>query len=97
MNELICYELSQLIERKINYRNKYIENPKFQKNILDMYDSEIDLLEKIESFIVNIKSNALQIIDKEKKKAFKHGREDGYLMAQTGRSHDLFYYEINNT
>lgn len=96
MNTLLCPELTNLIERKINQRNKYTENPNFKKEILAYYDQEIDLLEKIETYIVTVKANAERIIEKERQKCFKFGQIDGWNNCANGRTYPLSYYIGNN-
>ena len=92
MESLLCPELAELIEKKINYRNKYTEQPNFNKKTLEYYDHEIDLLEKIETYVLTVKHKAREVINKNLNAAFEAGRKDGLLREVSGRSHSLYYY-----
>lgn len=96
MNSLLCPELANLIEKKINQRNKYTENPNFKKEILAYYDQEIDLLEKIETYIVSVKVQAQRVIEKERQKIFNYGRIDGWNDHANGRHYPLSFYLSEN-
>ena len=96
MNTLLCPELANLIEKKINQRNKYTETPNFKKEVLAYYDQEIDLLEKIESYVVSVKAQAQRVIEKERQKIFNYGRMDGWNNCANGRTYPLSFYIGNN-
>lgn len=92
MENIKLLELSQLIERKINYRNAYKAKPNFNSHYLKYFDEEIRLLEELLSDFSNMKNKMIMKLRSEREKIFNAGREDGYIEATTGRRHPLNFY-----
>jgi uncharacterized protein YeeX (DUF496 family) len=89
-NNPIFQKFEELIEDKINKRNKIaIDLPK-NENLVNFLDKEIDTLQELENYIYNIiKKNETDIIAA-KKQSFANGVKSGILEATTGRAHPEF-------
>ena len=85
-------KFSQLIENKINKRNKEaIILPK-NENLIKYFDNELDILEAMERYVADLLLKHSQDKANIKKEWFCKGIEAGKMEYKTGRPHPEYLF-----
>ena len=85
-------KFSQLIESKINKRNKEAINLPKNEALIKYFDNEIDILESMERYIGDLLIHHSQDKAKVKKEWFCKGIEAGKMEYKTGRPHPEYLF-----
>lgn len=86
-------DLSGMIEYKINQRNDLAKKSTRPDGIIKIIDREIDILLKIESYIMAMEQNHARQLIQYRQKYFNFGIQSGIMKERTGRDHPLSYFE----
>ncbi len=84
-------DLEQLIEKKIKARNKVFDKTPDKIELLKWYDSELDLLEKVQEYYELQRITFSKILLQKQKKAYENGFKSGRLSERTGRYINIGY------
>jgi len=87
----LLIDLEKLIERKILARNKAIKTGADKESLIKWYDTELDLLEKVEQFYTLQQQTFSKILLRERMKSYENGKKAGIIQERTGRTIDLSY------
>ena len=87
----LIIDLSAMIEWKINERNKLAKKTPRPDGIIAIIDREIDILEKIETYIPALENNYAKKLIEGTKKAFEQGVKAGIMEQKTGRCHRAYF------
>jgi len=89
----IALLLSEMIETKINKRNKEAIHLPKNEGLINYFDAEIDKLEKIEKFMAEISMTHARLLVVETRAAFARGVKSGKLEMETGRPHPEYLFK----
>jgi hypothetical protein len=85
-------KFSQLIENKINKRNKEAINLPKNENLIKYFDNELDILESMERYVADLIYKNSQEKAKVKINWFCKGIEAGIMECKTGRPHPEYLF-----
>lgn len=87
----LIIDLSAMIEWKINNRNQLAKQRPRPDGIIAIIDREIDILEKIESYLPALENSFARKLIEGNRKSFEEGRKAGILECRTGRNHSQYF------
>lgn len=88
-NSQMHFDLSSLIEYKINQRNDLAKYGDKHRGLIRIIDREIDILEQTCAYIALIERNHKISLYEAERKYFSLGIQSGIMKERTGRDHPI--------
>lgn len=90
--ENIAEILSNMIETKINRRNKEAQKTPRNDSLVAFMDNELNQLELIEKCFISLTQTHARLLIKASRESFERGRQSGLMEAKTGRKHPEYLF-----